>query len=138
MADLLARAREQGAVALADIAVALDASDLPAHAIDGVARMLSDEGVDILDAAPEEPESRPEAGPADEARRPVTSDLVRIYLREIGRVPLLRPRTKSSSRRRSRPGCSPTRSWPEGCPAAAPGRLSSPCSPPRGCARNSG
>ena len=41
MADLIARAREQGAVSLADIAVALDASDLPAHAIDGVARMLS-------------------------------------------------------------------------------------------------
>ena len=89
MADLLARAREQGTVALADIAVALDASDLPAHAIEGVARMLSEEGVDILDATPEEADSRPEAGPSDEARRPVTSDLVRIYLREIGRVPLL-------------------------------------------------
>jgi len=89
MADLLARAREQGAVAMADIAVALDASDLPAHAIEGVARMLSEEGVDILDAAPEEADGRPEAGPADEARRTVTSDLVRIYLREIGRVPLL-------------------------------------------------
>ena len=89
MADLIARAREQGAVAMADIAVALDASDLPAHAIEGVARMLSEEGIDILDAAPEEADSRPEAGPAEEARRPVTSDLVRIYLREIGRVPLL-------------------------------------------------
>jgi RNA polymerase primary sigma factor len=89
MADLIARAREQGAVAMADIAVAIEASDLPAHAIEGVARMLSEEGVDILDAAPEEAEGRPEAGPSDEARRPVTSDLVRIYLREIGRVPLL-------------------------------------------------
>ena len=89
MADLIARAREQGAVAMADIAVALDASDLPAHAIEGVARMLSEEGVDILDAAPEEADGRPEAGPSEEARRPVTSDLVRIYLREIGRVPLL-------------------------------------------------
>jgi RNA polymerase primary sigma factor len=89
MADLIARAREQGAVALADIAVALDASDLPAHAIDGIARMLSDEGVDILDAPPEQAEGRRGAGTADEARRPVTSDLVRIYLREIGRVPLL-------------------------------------------------
>jgi len=89
MADLIARAREQGAVAMADIAVAIEASDLPAHAIEGVARMLSEEGVDILDAAPEEAEGRPEAGPSEEARRPVTSDLVRIYLREIGRVPLL-------------------------------------------------
>ena len=89
MADLIARAREQGAVAMADIAVAIEASDLPAHAIEGVARMLSEEGVNILDAAPEEADGRPEAGPSEEARRPVTSDLVRIYLREIGRVPLL-------------------------------------------------
>ena len=89
MADLIARAREQGAVTLADIAVALDASDLPAHAIEGVARMLSDEGIDILDATPDEADGRPEAAPPDEGRRPVTSDLVRIYLREIGRVPLL-------------------------------------------------
>ncbi len=89
MPDLIARAREQGAVALADIAAALDASDLPAHAIDGVARMLSEEGVDILDATPEEADGRQGAGAAEEARRPVTSDLVRIYLREIGRVPLL-------------------------------------------------
>jgi len=42
LADLIARAREQGVVNLADIAVALDASDLPAQAIDGVARMLAD------------------------------------------------------------------------------------------------
>ncbi|HKA94758.1 MAG TPA: sigma-70 factor domain-containing protein, partial [Streptosporangiaceae bacterium] len=89
MTDLIARAREQGAVTLADIAVALDVSDLPAHAIDGVARMLSDEGIDILDATPDEAETRQEAEPPDEGQRPVTSDLVRIYLREIGRVPLL-------------------------------------------------
>jgi RNA polymerase primary sigma factor len=87
---MIARAREQGAVALADIAGALDASDLPAHAIDGVVRMLTDEGIDILDVAPEEADShRGPAGHAEESRRPVTSDLVRIYLREIGRVPLL-------------------------------------------------
>ena len=89
MADLIGRAREQGAVALADIAVALEASDLPAHTIDGVVRMLADEGVDILEAVPDEADGRRAAEPADESRRPVSSDLVRIYLREIGRVPLL-------------------------------------------------
>ena len=89
LADLIARAREQGAVTLADIAVALDACDLPAHEIDGVARMLVDEGVDVLDGSTDDADSRPAPGPAEESRRPVTSDLVRIYLREIGRVPLL-------------------------------------------------
>ncbi len=89
LADLIARARENGVVALADIAVALDASDLPAHAIDGVARMLADEGVDVLDGSADEGGTRPAPESSDETRRPVTSDLVRIYLREIGRVPLL-------------------------------------------------
>jgi RNA polymerase primary sigma factor len=76
-------------VALGDIAVALEASDLPAHAIDGVIRMLSDEGVDVVDAAAEEGDSQPVEIRVDDSRRPVTGDLVRIYLREIGRVPLL-------------------------------------------------
>jgi len=89
MADLIARAREQGAVALGDIAVALDASDLPAQAIDGVVRMLADEGIDVVDAVSEDAESQQAEVQGSETRRPVTGDLVRIYLREIGRVPLL-------------------------------------------------
>jgi RNA polymerase primary sigma factor len=76
-------------VALGDIAVALEASDLPAHAIDGVVRMLSDEGVDVVDVAVAEVGSRAAEIRVDETRRPVSGDLVRIYLREIGRVPLL-------------------------------------------------
>jgi RNA polymerase primary sigma factor len=76
-------------VALGDIAVALDSSDLPAHAIDGVVRMLLDEGVEVVDIAPEEAEPPPADAPAEERSRQVSGDLVRIYLREIGRVPLL-------------------------------------------------
>jgi RNA polymerase primary sigma factor len=89
MTDLIARAREQGAVALGDIAVAIDSSDLPAQELDGVVRMLTAEGVEVVDAAHEDAEPPPGAEQAEEARRPVTGDLVRIYLREIGRVPLL-------------------------------------------------
>jgi RNA polymerase primary sigma factor len=89
LADLIARARERGAVTVADITAALDGTDLPAEALEGVVRLLSDEGVEILDAPHEEAEDLPRAGSADSGRRPATGDLVRIYLREIGRVPLL-------------------------------------------------
>jgi RNA polymerase primary sigma factor len=88
MADVVAQARERGAIAVTEISAALDGSDLPADAVDGVVRMLADEGIDILDA-PEEPEEVRRSGPAEDSRRAGTSDLVRIYLREIGRVPLL-------------------------------------------------
>ena len=76
-------------MALGDIAVAVDACDLPAHTIDGIVRMLADEGVDVLDVASEDAESPPASDQREESRRAVTGDLVRIYLREIGRVPLL-------------------------------------------------
>jgi RNA polymerase primary sigma factor len=76
-------------VALGDIAVAIDSSELPAKALDGVVEMLAGEGVDVVDAAHEDAEASPADLHVDDARRPVTGDLVRIYLREIGRVPLL-------------------------------------------------
>src|SRR5216683_200061 len=81
--------RTQGAVAVGDIAVAIDSSDLPAQELDGIVRMLAAEGVEVVDAAHEDAEPTPSADQPEEARRPVTGDLVRIYLREIGRVPLL-------------------------------------------------
>ena len=59
MADLIARAREQGAVAVGDIAVAIDSSDLPAQELDGIVRMLTAEGVEVVDAAHEDAEPPP-------------------------------------------------------------------------------
>jgi len=72
---------------MADVMVALDNTDLPPEALDAAVRALADEGVDVLDVAREDEADirRAEA----EGRRAATSDLVRIYLREIGRVPLL-------------------------------------------------
>ena len=87
--DLVARARERGTVAMADLTAAFDRCDLPAEAVEGVLRLLADEGVEIIEAPPEDPEDLRREVQADGARRAVTGDLVRIYLREIGRVPLL-------------------------------------------------
>ena len=72
---------------MADVMAALDGADLPPEALDAAVRVLADEGVDVLDVARED---EAELRRADaEVRRAATSDLVRIYLREIGRVPLL-------------------------------------------------
>jgi len=68
---------------------ALDAADLPADAFDNVVRLLTDEGVEIVDPPAGEPADPPRDVPADTGQRAGTGDLVRIYLREIGRVPLL-------------------------------------------------
>jgi RNA polymerase primary sigma factor len=89
VAELVARARERGTVTAADITSALDAADLPADAFDNVVRLLTDEGVEIVDPPAEEAADAPRDVPADTSQRAGTGDLVRIYLREIGRVPLL-------------------------------------------------
>jgi RNA polymerase primary sigma factor len=86
--DLVARARERGTIAMADLTAAFDRCDLPADAVDGVLRLLAEEGVEILEAPIDDQEDLRRAQP-DGSRRGATGDLVRIYLREIGRVPLL-------------------------------------------------
>jgi RNA polymerase primary sigma factor len=91
--DLVLRARENGTVALPELNAAFERSELLPDAIDDIMRMLTEDGVEIIDASAEDSESeaddqRQAAGAAG-ARRAGTSDLVRIYLREIGKVPLL-------------------------------------------------
>jgi RNA polymerase primary sigma factor len=86
--DLVSRARERGTVAMAELTTTFDRYDLPADAVESVLRLLADEGVEIIEAPQDDPDDlRRDA--QDGARRTVTGDLVRIYLREIGRVPLL-------------------------------------------------
>ncbi len=73
---------------MAELTAAFERCDLSADAVDAVLKLLADEGVDVVDTQPDPEELLPRAAQA-EARRAVTGDLVRIYLREIGRVPLL-------------------------------------------------
>ncbi|WP_202638904.1 RNA polymerase sigma factor RpoD [Bailinhaonella thermotolerans] len=87
VADLVARGRERGSVTVDDVAAALDRSELPADTLDRVVRMLAEQGVEVLE--PQGDEDLTRADEEEAGKRAPTSDLVRIYLREIGRVPLL-------------------------------------------------
>jgi RNA polymerase primary sigma factor len=87
----VALGRSRGFVTNGDVTAAIDSAELSSDALDGVVRVLADEGIEVLDA-PIEEETETKLLPdsdAETARRAGTSDLVRIYLREIGRVPLL-------------------------------------------------
>nr|BFE88137.1 hypothetical protein GCM10020093_107380 [Planobispora longispora] len=87
MADLVAKGRERGSVTVDDVAAALDKSELPSDALERVVRMLAENGVEVLE--PQGDEETAKSDEEDAGKRAPTSDLVRIYLREIGRVPLL-------------------------------------------------
>jgi len=73
---------------MTELTIAFERFDLSADAVDSVLKLLADEGVDVIEAPHESEELAPRQV-QNEARRAVTGDLVRIYLREIGRVPLL-------------------------------------------------
>src|SRR3974390_81500 len=92
LTDLVALGRERGSLTMADVMVALDRADLPPEALDAAVHALTEEGVDVLDGRGGDDADaairRAEKG-AEGGRRAATNDLVRIYLREIGRVPLL-------------------------------------------------
>ncbi|RBQ19975.1 RNA polymerase sigma factor RpoD [Spongiactinospora rosea] len=87
VADLVAKGRERGSVTVDDVAAALDRSELPSDALERVVRMLAEQGVEVLEPQGDEETAR--VDDEDAGKRAPTSDLVRIYLREIGRVPLL-------------------------------------------------
>ena len=89
MTHLVALGRERGSLTMADVATGLDRHELSPDALADVVRLLGDEGIELIDAPHEEVEEPRPAGEADLGRPAATSDLVRIYLREIGRVPLL-------------------------------------------------
>ena len=81
---LVALGRKAGQLTTDEVTTALLAGDLPAEALDPVLQALSAAGVPVVESADNEP------GPAAaEAQAGPTSDPVRLYLKEIGKVPLL-------------------------------------------------
>ncbi|MBV9097823.1 MAG: RNA polymerase sigma factor [Frankiaceae bacterium] len=88
--ELLEQGKLAGFVSSEDVTAALIAAELPPESMDVVLRMLADSGVQIVDGAEEEDEEESAAkADGEAAKAAATSDPVRMYLKEIGRVPLL-------------------------------------------------
>ncbi|MGZ4666251.1 MAG: RNA polymerase sigma factor RpoD [Frankiaceae bacterium] len=83
---MLAKGRDQGALSSEEVDATLAATNLPP---DAVLRLLAQEGIEVVDAGEEDEEDRRRREEEDLARGTATSDPVRMYLKEIGRVPLL-------------------------------------------------
>src|SRR6185503_6127444 len=83
------RGREAGFLTSEDIGAALVAAELPPESMDAVLRLISDEGIQIVETPDEELDEETAKSDDDTGRMSPTSDPVRMYLKEIGRVPLL-------------------------------------------------
>jgi RNA polymerase primary sigma factor len=94
--ELIAEGREQGYVLADRLHEVLQETDLTFDQIDTVLVLLHDLGIEIVEGtgpvAARQPEGETEAGavvPLDLSLKTASSDPVRMYLREIGRVRLL-------------------------------------------------
>jgi RNA polymerase primary sigma factor len=83
---LVAKGREQGTLTSEEVDATLAATNL---APDALLRLLSREGIEVVESADDDEEERRRREEEDLARGTATSDPVRMYLKEIGRVPLL-------------------------------------------------
>jgi RNA polymerase primary sigma factor len=92
--DLITRGKEIGFLTTEDVTIALQAAELPAEQTEAVLAVLNDEGIEILDPSVADADeadllARRRKEEEDLALKAPTSDPVRMYLKEIGKVPLL-------------------------------------------------
>ena len=90
--NLITQGHEKGFLTLDDIADALQEADLSTEQIEDVYSRIADDGIDIIEGpnggdAGKEPVEEVKDTPAD--RPAATDDSLRMYLRDIGRIPLL-------------------------------------------------
>jgi len=89
VADLIARGRESGELSRSELREALESADVGTELLPALVARLTAAGVEVI----EEEEERSSPGATEPSRATAehagTADLVRMYLREIGRVPLL-------------------------------------------------
>jgi RNA polymerase primary sigma factor len=83
--DLLVRGKSAGFLTSDDIGVALVAAELPLEATDTVLSLLANEGIEIVEDSADDLVVQE----VDDTLRSPLADPVRMYLKEIGRVPLL-------------------------------------------------
>ena len=94
--ELIAKGKEAGFVSSEDVSVAMQAAELPPEQMDSILQALNDAGVEIVDTTSEDSieddaeSTRVRRKQEEElALKTPTSDPVRMYLKEIGKVPLL-------------------------------------------------
>lgn len=88
--ELVAQGKEKGWLTVDEIAEALGGMELSAEQVDSVYSLIAEEGIEVVEQEP-----GAEAEDAEDLRREAellktpTNDPVRMYLKEIGKVPLL-------------------------------------------------
>src|ERR1700709_2962876 len=90
--DLIAKGKEAGFLTPEDVRTALQAAELPPEQMDSVLQVLIEEGIEILDGSAEDDAEELKRRKEEEealALKTPTSDPVRMYLKDIGKVPLL-------------------------------------------------
>ena len=89
--DLITRGKSRGFLTSEEIGSALAQAELAPDSMDAVLRVVTEEGIDVVaPSAADEPDVEPSTlSRQQEVAARLSSDPVRMYLKEIGRVPLL-------------------------------------------------